>query len=246
MSGIVECRGMGVQYGTFEALRGFDLQLEAGRASVLVGPNGAGKSSCLKVLAGLESESAGTVTVLGHRPKNAPRAWRSQLGVMPEHLGLFDALSIEEHLRLSGKLYGLSGKESATRTDELLELLGLSEGRTRFAAACSYGMRKKTALALAVMHAPKLLILDEPFEGLDPASCETALEFLLLLKRRGVAMIVSSHMLMHVERLADEVLLLSAGQVVWRSVAMAEGELRSHYLEVVKAKALPGLEWFRC
>ena len=244
MSGIIECRGMGVQYGEFEALRGFDLRLEAGKAVVLVGPNGAGKSSCLKVLAGLESESSGTVAVLGHRPKSAPRAWRAQLGVMPEHLGLFDALSIEEHLKLSGKLYGLSSGEAATRAEELLELLGLSEGRTRFAAVCSYGMRKKTALALAVMHAPKLLILDEPFEGLDPASCETALAFLLLLKRRGVAMIVSSHMLMHVERLADEVLLLSAGQVVWRSVALAEGELRSHYLEVVKAKTLPGLEWF--
>jgi ABC-2 type transport system ATP-binding protein len=244
VSGIIECRGMGVQYGAFEALKGFDLQLEAGRAAVLVGPNGAGKSSCLKVLAGLESESTGSVAVLGQRPKSAPRAWRAQLGVMPEHLGLFDALSIEEHLKLSGKLYGLTSTESSRRAEELLELLGLSEGRTRFAAACSYGMRKKTALALAVMHAPKLLILDEPFEGLDPASCETALEFLLFLKRQGVAMIVSSHMLMHVERLADEVLLLSAGEVVWRSIAMAEGELRSHYLDVVKARALPSLEWF--
>jgi ABC-2 type transport system ATP-binding protein len=97
-------------------------------------------------------------------------------------------------------------------------------------------MRKKTALALAVLHAPKVLILDEPFEGLDPASCETVLELLNLLKQRGAGLIVSSHMLMHVERLADEVLLLDGGRVVWRSEAKAEGELRAHYL--------PELGWF--
>ncbi len=243
MSTVIECQGLGVNYGDFSALRDFDLHLPEGRAAVLVGPNGAGKSSCLKVLAGLESESAGRVEVLGHRPKSAPRQWRAQMGVMPEHLGLFDALSIEEHLSLSAGLYGIAMAETGRRSAELLNLLGLAEGKTRFAAACSYGMRKKTALALAILHAPKLLILDEPFEGLDPASCETVLALLNALKLRGTSLIVSSHMLMHVERLADEVLLLDGGVVVWRSAARAEGELRAHYLEVVKAKELPALEW---
>ena len=241
MSKVIACQGLGVRYGEFEALRNFDLDLAPGRAAILVGPNGAGKSTCLKVLAGLESESFGTLSVLGVRPKSAPRAWRAGVGVMPEHLGLFDALSIEEHLKLSGDMYGVAMPQQ--RIEELLELLGLSEGRGRFAAACSYGMKKKTALALALMHAPKLLILDEPFEGLDPASCETVLGLLNELKARGVAMVVSSHMLMHVERLADEVLLLDGGEVVWRSGAVAEGELRAHYLDVVKAKALPAMEW---
>jgi ABC-2 type transport system ATP-binding protein len=245
VSTVIECQGLGVNYGEFSALREFDLQLPEGRAAVLVGPNGAGKSSCLKVLAGLESESVGRVEVLGHRPKSAPRQWRAQMGVMPEHLGLFDALSIEEHLNLSAGLYGIEKAETGRRSAELLNLLGLAEGKTRFAAACSYGMRKKTALALAVLHAPKVLILDEPFEGLDPASCETVLALLNELKRRGTSMIVSSHMLMHVERLADEVLLLDGGAVVWRSEAKAEGELRAHYLDVVKAKELPALEWIR-
>jgi ABC-2 type transport system ATP-binding protein len=245
VSTVIECQGLGVNYGDFSALREFDLRLPAGRAAVLVGPNGAGKSSCLKVLAGLESESVGRVEVLGHRPKSAPRQWRAQMGVMPEHLGLFDALSIEEHLNLSAGLYGIEKAETGRRSAELLNLLGLAEGKTRFAAACSYGMRKKTALALAVLHAPKVLILDEPFEGLDPASCETVLALLNELKRRGTSMIVSSHMLMHVERLADEVLLLDGGAVVWRSEAKAEGELRAHYLDVVKARELPALEWMR-
>ena len=118
MSTVIECQGLGVNYGDFSALRDFDLQLPTGRAAVLVGPNGAGKSSCLKVLAGLESESFGRVEVLGQRPKSAPRSWRAQMGVMPEHLGLFDALSIEEHLHLSAGLYGIEKAEAGRRIAE--------------------------------------------------------------------------------------------------------------------------------
>jgi len=104
VSVIVDCRMLSVSYGTFVALEGFSLELVPGRAAVLVGPNGAGKSTCLRVLSGLESESGGAVSVLGQRPQSASRAWRREVGVMPEHLGLFDALSIEEHLRLGAKL----------------------------------------------------------------------------------------------------------------------------------------------
>lgn len=239
---IVRCQNLAVHYADFAALREFSLEIPAGHAAVLVGPNGAGKSSCLKVLAGLEAESGGVVEVLGQRPLDAPRAWRRGLGVLPEHLGLFDALSIEEHLRLAASLYGID--DAAGRIDELLTCLGLKASRDRFAAACSYGMRKKTALALALLHAPRLLILDEPFEGLDPASCETVLELLKALKQRGAGLVVSSHMLMHVERLADEVLLLDQGRVVWRSTSLSDVELRSHYLDVVHAQPLPRLEWF--
>lgn len=244
MSYLVDCHALSVHYGEFQALREFELQLPPSRAAVLVGPNGAGKSTCLKVLSGLEPETTGAVSVLGHRPKSSPRSWRASLGVMPEHLGLFDALSIEEHLQLSASIHHLDKKQASDRIEQLLVTLGLAEGRTRFAAACSYGMRKKTALALALLHAPKLLILDEPFEGLDPASCETVLALLNALKQRGAGLIVSSHMLMHVERLADEVLLLDGGRVVWRSAAKGEGELRAHYLDVVKSSPLPNLEWY--
>jgi ABC-2 type transport system ATP-binding protein len=207
-----------------------------------VGPNGAGKSTALKILSGLESESHGTVRVLGERPRSAPRAWRSRIGVLPENLGLFDALSIEEHLRLSGQMYSLPAAASAQRSKELLEILGLSALSSRFAATCSYGMRKKTALALALLHAPKVLLLDEPFEGLDPASCETVLLLLQRAMAAGVGLVVSSHMLMHVERLATEVILLSHGAAVWRSNDPAQG-LREQYLQVVRPAPLPSLDW---
>ena len=129
------------------------------------------------------------------------------------------------------------------RAGELLHLLGLVDGRNRFAAVCSYGMRKKTAFAMALLHAPKLLLLDEPFEGLDPASCESVLALLLRAKEKGMGIVISSHMLMHVERLADEVMLLDRGRPAWRSAALSEGGLHEHYLQLIAAAPMPPLAW---
>lgn len=239
---LIEARGLGCNYEGFIALKALDLTVCSGEACLLVGPNGAGKSTALKIFSGLESESIGLVSVLGQRPKNAPRSWRGKIGVLPENLGLFDALSIEEHLTLSGQMYDLPAAETRRRATDLMEILGLAALRTRFASACSYGMRKKTALALSLLHAPKVLILDEPFEGLDPASCETVLLLLRRTMAAGAGLVVSSHMLMHVERLATEVILLDQGAAVWRSRDALVG-LREEYLKVVKPAALPPLEW---
>jgi ABC-2 type transport system ATP-binding protein len=239
---LIEAKGLGCRYGDFVALQALDFAVQPGEACVLVGPNGAGKSTALKILSGLESESEGVIRVLGERPRSAPRAWRSRIGVLPENLGLFDALSIAEHLRLSGQMFSLPPEQLRLRSEELLEILGLTALSSRFAATCSYGMRKKTALALALLHAPKVLLLDEPFEGLDPASCETVLLLLQRAMAAGVGLVVSSHMLMHVERLASEVILLSQGAAVWRSHNPAQG-LREHYLQVVRPAPLPPMEW---
>jgi ABC-2 type transport system ATP-binding protein len=240
---LIRCDQVSVQYGPFTALQNFSLSLAPGSCSVLIGPNGAGKSTCLKLLTGLEPESSGTLSVLGQRPRSAPRSWRKDIGVLPEHLGLLEALTIEEHLHLTGRVYGLSKAGFRQRSEELLTLLGLAPARHSFASASSYGMRKKTALAMALLPAPKLLILDEPFEGLDPASCETVLTLLNRCKSAGHGIIASSHMLMHVERLASEVLLLDRGHTVWRSASLDEGALRRHYLDIVKATPLPPLNW---
>lgn len=239
---LIEAKGLGCRYGGFVALKALDLAVSSGEACLLVGPNGAGKSTALKIFSGLEAESEGRVCVLGQRPKTASRSWRGKIGVLPDNLGLFDALSIEEHLTLSGQIYGLPASETQRRAMDLMEILGLATLRTHFAAACSYGMRKKTALALAMLHAPKVLILDEPFEGLDPASCETVLLLLQRTMAAGAGLVVSSHMLMHVERLATEVILLDQGAVVWRSRDAREG-LREEYLKVVRPAGLPPLEW---
>ncbi len=244
-SALVQCQSLSVRFGSFSALADFDLTLLPGQAVALIGPNGAGKSTALKVIAGLEAESSGSLSVLGERPKSASPSWKRRLGVLPEHLSLFDALTIEEHFHLSAELYGLNRSESHRRTEDLLALLGLANSRDRFAASSSYGMRKKTALGLALLHAPSLLLLDEPFEGLDPASCEVVLALLLLLRSRGVGILISSHMLFHVERLAHEVLLLDHGRVAWRGEPHSQLELHSHYLATIAPAPLPALDWVR-
>jgi len=243
LANLVECRGVAIRYGDLRALEDFDLTLPPGKACALIGPNGAGKSTVLKLLAGLETESAGSLLVNGKRPQDAGQAWKRDIGLLPENLALFDALTVAEHLELSGELYGLSRNETSMRTEELLTLLSLGEGRDRFAAACSYGMRKKTAFAMALLHAPKLLLLDEPFEGLDPASCESVLAVLLRAKSGGMGILVSSHMLMHVERLADEVVLLDRGRATWRGATVTEGGLQEHYLRLIAAAPLPPMAW---
>ncbi len=240
---LIQAQGIQVRFGDFTALAAFDLLLAPGEVCALIGPNGAGKSTALKALAGLEAESGGKLLVHGQRPKAAPPSWKRLVGLLPEHLSLFDALSVEEHLVLSGDLYGLPRTETRRRADELLSLLGLQEGKSRYAAAASYGMRKKTALALALLHAPPLLLLDEPFEGLDPASCENVLALLCRARDRGVGIVVSSHMLMHVERLATQVLLLDRGRVAWRGQSLAQGDLHARYLELITAAPLPPLAW---
>lgn len=240
---LISCNAATVRYGDFTALSQFNLSVAANQCAVLIGPNGAGKSTCLKLLAGLENSSAGHVQILGQNPATASRPWRKQLGVLPEHLGLLEALTIDEHLLLTARVHGLSAAEARQRANDLLEVLGLANSPHTFASAASYGMRKKTALAMAILPAPRVLILDEPFEGLDPASCETVLALLLHILAQGRAIVASSHMLMHVERLATETVLLDHGQVSWRGTTTSEGELRRHYLDVITAATLPALDW---
>lgn len=236
-------RRLGVRYGEFAALEDLDLQVGAGEAIALLGPNGAGKSTCLKALSGLEAPSAGELVILGEEPRRASREWKRKVGVLPEDPALWDALSLEEHCRLSGELYGLAAGETAARSEEILRLLGLWENRARFAAAASFGMRKKTALALALLHAPQVLLLDEPFEGLDPVSCENVLALLLQLRSRGVGILFTSHLIHYVERLATEAVLLLGGRTVWRGSPQEQEDLAARYFAAIAPSPLPPLHW---
>jgi ABC-2 type transport system ATP-binding protein len=109
---LIQCAGVGIRYGEVQALQDFDLTLAAGKACALIGPNGAGKSTALKLLAGLERESSGSIAVNGSRPTDASREWKRNIGLLPEHLALFDALTIAEHMELSSDLYGLARGET--------------------------------------------------------------------------------------------------------------------------------------
>jgi ABC-2 type transport system ATP-binding protein len=231
----IRCHGVSKRFGNFPALEDVSFEI-AGGIAMVVGPNGAGKSTLLKILAGLLAADRGTVEVAAKR----------EIGVLPEDLGLFDALTIDEHLALCGPIYGLSRHETRERTDALLRVLGLEEGRHTFADQCSNGMRKKTALAMALIHNPRVLLLDEPFESIDPVSAKTIHDLLSAIAGRGITIFLTSHILSIVDKLADQILMIRGGRIVFQSAARdLTRPVEELYFELAEAPVYEDLAWLR-
>jgi ABC-2 type transport system ATP-binding protein len=164
-----------------------------------------------------------------------PLEARRLMGVVPEDLGLLNSLTVMEHLEMTGPIYGLSQRETRERGESLLRAFGLSSAADLFLDQCSHGMRKKTALAIALLHNPKVLFLDEPFEGIDPSSARSIQKLLLTISKRGITVFFTSHMLWMVEQLATEVLLIRSGRIVWQSGKQAVARpLEELYFELVE------------
>jgi ABC-2 type transport system ATP-binding protein len=232
--GMLWCRHLSKRFGEFTAVDNVTFEIPAGTICALLGPNGAGKSTLLKMLTGLLEPTSGEASVLDKR----------EIGVLPENLGLFDDLTIEEHLQLTGPIYGLSSFETRSRTEQLLSALGVQEGRRTFLSQCSHGMRKKTSLAMALLPNPRVLFLDEPFEGIDPVTAETIRLLLISIARRGVTVLLSSHILSLVDRLAEQIMMIRKGQLVWNSaISELPRGLEEHYFELVEAPLEQDLPW---
>ena len=241
---MIEARSLTHDYGEFRAVDSVSFSIGRGVVCALLGPNGAGKSTIMKMLAGLLAPTAGSIAVAGVDPQKHPLRVKQIAGILPEGLGLFDDLTVAEHLELSGPIYGLSRAETAARTTQLLRLLDLERGRHTFASACSHGMRKKTALALALLHNPRVLFLDEPFEGVDPVTSRTIRELLAAIARRGITVFLTSHILSIVDRLAGQILFLRQGRIVWNSeTSELKQPLEDLYFELVEPPRTEDLEW---
>jgi len=241
---MISCRNLSRTFGDFKAVDNITIEVEQGGICAFLGPNGAGKSTTVKMLTGLLQPSTGEAIVAGYNVARQPMELRRAIGVLPEDLGLFDSLTVEEHLLMSGPIYGLTSAETKSRTSQLLEALGLLHGRHTFANQCSHGMRKKTALAMALLHDPKVLFLDEPFEGIDPVTAKTIRDLLTLLASRGVTIFLTSHILTIVEKLATQIDMIRAGKIVWTSAAdELPQSLEDHYFELVEAPPVLELEW---
>lgn len=234
---VISCRSLTKRYGSFCALDSLDLDVAPGEICALLGPNGAGKSTLLELLAGLQTPTTGTVRVAGLDP----RAARHLTGVMPENLGLFEELTVAEHLELTAGIYGAPRK----RIGQLLQVLSLEAGRATFARDCSHGMRKKTSFAMALLHNPRVLLLDEPFEAVDPVSARTMFELLRdAAHHHGLTVLLTSHILSIVERLADRFALVRGGRLLHTAAAdLPAGRLEELYLELVEPPAGEKLEW---
>ena len=185
-----------------------------GRFFGFLGPNGAGKSTTIKMLTGLLRPTEGEAAIEGHPLEQDLLSVKRVIGVLPEELPLYERLTGEEYLHFAGRMYGLSREETRRRTDELLAFLSLEEERGKLIVDYSQGMRKKTALAAALIHSPRVLFLDEPLNGIDPISGRVVTDLLRRLAQKGVTMFFTSHVLDVAERLCDEVAIIDRGRLV--------------------------------
>ena len=202
------------RFGEFTAVQDVDLEVAQGQFFGFLGPNGAGKSTTIKMLTGLLAPTAGSIEILGQDFTHNTVALKRQIGVVPEGLALFGRLTAPEYLHFVGRMYGLDARTTAERRDELLELMSLTGDTKKLVADFSHGMQKKLALAAAVIHGPRVLFLDEPFEGVDAIAAGTLKAMLQGMIARGVTIFLTSHVLEIVERLCDHVAIIQRGSLV--------------------------------
>jgi ABC-2 type transport system ATP-binding protein len=241
---MISCRNLTRRFGDFTAVNDLTLDIPAGAICAFLGPNGAGKSTTVKMLTGLLAPTSGQAEVCGLDVAANPLEIKRRIGVLPEDLGLFDDLTVEEHLLLTGAVYGVEPRQTRARTSQLLHALSLEHGRNTFAASCSHGMRKKTAFAMALLPNPQVLFLDEPFEAIDPVTAKIMRELLASVARRGVTVFLTSHILSMVERIASRIVMIRKGSMVWNStVADLPQSLEDHYFDLVESPVVEELEW---
>jgi ABC-2 type transport system ATP-binding protein len=194
------------------AVRHLDLRIEPGEVYGLLGPNGSGKSTTLKIILGLVSPTRGRTEIFG-RDSSLVES-REAVGFLPENPYFYKYLTGEETLRFFGKLCGLSGSRLRERAEQLLELVGLTNARDRRLSTYSKGMLQRIGLAQALIHEPKLLVLDEPTAGVDPAGSRDIRNLIVDLKLRGITVLLSSHLLTQAQEICDRVGILANGMLV--------------------------------
>src|SRR5271168_3286649 len=202
------------RFGNLTAVDNIDLEVTAGQFFGFLGPNGAGKSTTIKMLTGLLAPSGGRMHLLGLDFAQHSVEVKRQIGVVPEGMGLFERLTGSEYLRFVGRMYGLDRATTEKRTEELLEFMQLADRAKTLIADYSHGMQKKLALAASVIHGPRSLFLDEPFEGVDALAAGALKALLGRMTERGVTIFLTSHVLEIVERLCSHVGIIAKGRLV--------------------------------
>ena len=245
----IRTEGLSKVYGRSPGVRAVDhLTMEVPRGVIFgfLGPNGAGKSTTLKMLTGLLKPTEGTAIVAGHDILQQSIEVKRRIGVVPENLNLYERLTANEYLELVGRLRGLDAKTITARRSQLLETLDLADRSDNASVDYSHGMKKKLAMAGALMHRPEILFLDEPFEGVDAVSSRVVKDLLRqMVDRRGVTVFFSTHIMELVERMADIVAVINKGNLVatgslaaLRQQAATDGDasLEDVFLELVNAE----------
>ena len=230
----IQTHGLTRTFGALTAVDNVTLRVAQGQFFGFLGPNGAGKSTTIKMLTGLLEPSAGSIEILGQPFTAGALDLKRQIGVVPEGMALLGRLTAPEYLRFVGRMYGLGRETTNQRTGELLEFMQLAHESRKLVTDFSHGMQKKLALAAAVIHGPKVLFLDEPFEGVDAIAAGMLKSMLQRMISRGATIFLTTHVLEIVERLCSHVAIISQGRLV------ANGSLEE--LRAGVASTLPGSE----
>jgi ABC-2 type transport system ATP-binding protein len=211
---LIETRNLVKRYGDKIAVDNVSLQVQAGEVFGFLGPNGAGKTTTIKMIVGLLQPTSGTVLVAGVDVQAQPLLAKASCGYVPDTPNLYAKLTGRELLRFVGDLYDLDRRQVAQRTDELLRVLDLTTAADDTVDSYSHGMQQKASLASALMHDPKVLVLDEPTVGLDPKSARLIKDLLRQMAERGAAVFLSTHILEIAERMCDRIGIINKGQLV--------------------------------
>lgn len=242
-------RGLWRRFGEKVAVAGIDLDVPAGSFYGLVGPNGAGKTTTLSMATGLLHPDAGTVLVHGQDLWASPLQVKAMLGVLPDGVKLFDRLTGEQLITYAGLLHGLDRDTTAERTRDLLAAMDLTKDAGTLVVDYSAGMTKKVALACALVHVPRLLVLDEPFEAVDPVSAANIRDILASYVRSGGTVIVSSHVMDLVQRMCDHVAIIANGHVLAAGTVddvRGDASLEDRFVDLVGGRVSgEGLAWLR-
>ena len=248
----VQTQGLTRDFGSFRAVDGIDLAVPAGSFYGFLGPNGAGKSTTIKCLTGLLKPSGGSMRILGVDPLADPLSVKRRIGVVPEDLALFDRLTGEETLMFVAQIHGIDPGTARSRSSDLLELMDLKKAGTTLVTDYSHGMRKKLSLAAALLPAPRLLFLDEPFEGIDAVASRQIKDLLQSFVARGGTIFLTSHILEIVERLSTHIGVIAGGKMVaqgsieeLRAGRAAGGTLEEIFIGLVggQVTASTALDW---
>ena len=211
---VIEVKEIRKNFKKVEAVKGVSLTINDGEILGLLGPNGAGKSTTISIISTLFPPSSGEVLYEGKNILKNPRGFREILGVVPQEIALYPELTGYENLRFFGKVYGLKGKELEERIQEVLEIIGLN-GRVRdLVKNYSGGMKRRVNIGCALLHKPKILIMDEPTVGIDPQSRNHILETVKRLREQGMTIIYTSHYMEEVEYLCDRIYIMDHGEII--------------------------------
>lgn len=202
------------QFGELKALNGLNMEVPKGQLYGFVGPNGAGKTTTIRIISGLLRADKGDVWVDGMSTRKNPRKLKETIGFVPDFFGIYENLMVYEYLEFFAAAYGIFGKEGKKRTDEVLELVGLTDQKRMLVDGLSRGMQQRLCLARAMVHRPKLLVLDEPGNGLDPRTRKNFQALLQQLCQEGYTILISSHILSELSDMCTGIGIIDKGRLV--------------------------------